>query len=167
MRTNSWRTHKDNRTRKHRLDQLWENWAPLMGGLVQAYLVWRSRTPVSSSMSELPHSPSSWDFNIKVVDIYTLKLDADIRRAPEVSVAEGLVLNGYLGTSPLSPSFAVSLKTLELYRRLRLRKPSFSVEAFAKVICDFYAVGVYFLRLAPMFIAMDFRYLTGNGTGMP
>ena len=35
---------------------------------------------------------------------------------------------------------AVSIKTLELYRRLRRRKPGFSIEAFTKVICDIYMV---------------------------
>ncbi|KAH7904203.1 hypothetical protein BJ138DRAFT_1239965, partial [Hygrophoropsis aurantiaca] len=39
-----------------------------------------------------------------------------------------------------TPSLAFSLPTLELYRRIRLRKPSFSVEAFAKVLCDLYGI---------------------------
>ena len=62
------------------------------------------------------------------------------RRSDEHPIAEALVLNGYLGTSPQSPSLAVSLKSLDLYHRIRLRKPSFSCEAFTKVVCDLYAV---------------------------
>ncbi|KAG2361657.1 hypothetical protein BDR07DRAFT_1451498 [Suillus spraguei] len=54
------------------------------------------------------------------------------------TAAEALVLSGYLGATPHSPTIAISLLTLELYRCLRLRKPSLSIEAFAKVICDLY-----------------------------
>lgn len=52
-------------------------------------------------------------------------------------------MSGYLGNVPLNPSIAVSFKTLEMYRRIQLRKPSFSVEAFAKVTCDLYSVSSY------------------------
>ncbi|PSS34067.1 hypothetical protein PHLCEN_2v1892 [Hermanssonia centrifuga] len=45
---------------------------------------------------------------------------------------------GYIGVSPINPSLAISIKTLELYRQLHLRKVSFSAEAFAKVLCDYY-----------------------------
>ncbi|KAG0708173.1 hypothetical protein DFH29DRAFT_979487 [Suillus ampliporus] len=76
---------------------------------------------------------------IDVINIYTLQSTAVIRRQASVStVSEALVLNGYVGASPLSPTIAMSLSTLELYRRIQLCKPSFSVEAFAKVICDLY-----------------------------
>jgi hypothetical protein len=85
----------------------------------------------------------SWDFEIRVVDIYTLNTRASISRSSDCeSVAEALVLNGYLGTSPLNPLLAISLKTLDLYHKIRIRKPSFSVEAFAKVICDLYTVSI-------------------------
>ncbi|EIW84255.1 hypothetical protein CONPUDRAFT_49671 [Coniophora puteana RWD-64-598 SS2] len=74
-----------------------------------------------------------------VINLYTLQTETRISRSEDVGTAhEALVLNGYVGTSPDSPSLAVSISTLELYRRIRLRKASFSVEAFAKVICDMY-----------------------------
>lgn len=66
---------------------------------------------------------------------------ADIEcSAQSTSPAVALVLSGYLGTSPLQPDSAISIPTLELYRRIRLRKPSFSPQAFAHVICDLYGV---------------------------
>jgi hypothetical protein len=58
-----------------------------------------------------------------------------------MKTAVALMNHGLLSNVPLQPSFALSLTTLELYRRLRLQKPSFSVEAFAKVVCDLYMVG--------------------------
>ncbi|EMD33855.1 hypothetical protein CERSUDRAFT_55723, partial [Gelatoporia subvermispora B] len=80
-------------------------------------------------------------FTIDVVDMYTMDSTTHISRTEDSrSVAEALAQHGYLATSPTNPSLAISFKTLELFRRLRLRKPSFSVEAFTKVVCDFYAI---------------------------
>lgn len=65
-----------------------------------------------------------------------------------LSVAEALVVNGYLGTTPVTPAVAISLKTLELLRRIRLVKASFSLEAFAKLVCYYYSVSLRFLGIA-------------------
>ncbi|OCH83864.1 hypothetical protein OBBRIDRAFT_815682 [Obba rivulosa] len=92
---------------------------------------------------------------VDVIDIYTLDSSAYISRSADSrSAAEDMALRGYLATTPVSPTLAISFKTLELFRRLRLRKPSFSVEAFAKVICDFYAIPyrrVYRMSLSNAF----------------
>ncbi len=84
---------------------------------------------------------SQYDFAIRVVDVYTLESIVTITPpADSKSGAAALVMQGYIGASPVNPTLAISIKTLELFRRLRLRKASFSVEAFAKVICDYYMV---------------------------
>lgn len=82
--------------------------------------------------------PSTTEFN--VLDIYTTATTASITRS-EGSLMEDLVSAGYLGTSPLHPELAVSFKTLELFRCLKLFKPSFSTEAFTKLLCYLYYVS--------------------------
>ncbi|KAL6308954.1 hypothetical protein BKA93DRAFT_864339 [Sparassis latifolia] len=80
-------------------------------------------------------------FTIEVIDIYSLVTSVHVPRTRESrSQAEAIAAQGYLPTTPISPTLAISYKTLELFRRLRLRKPSFSAEAFTKVICDYYAI---------------------------
>lgn len=37
---------------------------------------------------------------------------------------------------PINPKFAISLMALETYRVMRNRKPSFSIQAFARALCD-------------------------------
>jgi hypothetical protein len=121
-----------------------------MSKLVSGYLSWKyAPSPLAvNSPSVLPHAPAStpaspWDFSMPVINLYTLETTAYIHRGAEVeSVAEALVLNGYLPTTPESPSLAVSLKTLELLRCIRIRKPSLSIQAFAKVISDQYGVCI-------------------------
>ncbi|KAJ7599684.1 hypothetical protein C8J56DRAFT_767478 [Mycena floridula] len=106
--------------------------------MLAAYISWRYPT----SSGPIPVQDSPYDFTINVIDLYTLNSVGSIYRAPE-SPSEApvaLVSHGFLPATPLNPVFAVSLKTLELFRRIRLRKASFSVEAFAKIICDYYAI---------------------------
>ncbi|KAI0044055.1 hypothetical protein FA95DRAFT_1497723, partial [Auriscalpium vulgare] len=43
---------------------------------------------------------------------------------------------GYLGPTPTEVSSVISIRTLELYRRLRLRQPRVSIQAWVRVICD-------------------------------
>ncbi len=84
---------------------------------------------------------SSYDLTIDVIDMITLEkckcfARAATQRTP-IAIAEG----GFLPASPVDPSLAVSFRTLEYFRRLRLRKASYSVEAFAKTVCDLYGVS--------------------------
>ncbi|KAH9847417.1 hypothetical protein C2E23DRAFT_741984 [Lenzites betulinus] len=82
----------------------------------------------------------SYDFVLDIVDIYTLARTAAIRRGAQELTVISLAQQGYLATTPTYPTLAITFNTLEHFRLLRLRKPSFSMEAFAKVICDSYAL---------------------------
>ncbi|KAG0703468.1 hypothetical protein DFH29DRAFT_981912 [Suillus ampliporus] len=57
-----------------------------------------------------------------------------------MSVVDSLLCAGYLSPTPITPTIAISLHTLEHYRLIRNQKPSFSIEAFAKVLCDSYSL---------------------------
>jgi hypothetical protein len=82
----------------------------------------------------------NYDFSLEVLDIYTLDSSITIPCSDKELPIKALVKSGYLGNTPATPSLATSFRTLELFRRLRLRKSSFSVEAFVKVVCDLYSV---------------------------
>lgn len=129
--------------------------------------------PVTSSLPSSPQHPDDPEdtassplplgsFRIEVIDIYTLDDIVSIPYAESQTPSNALAASGYLGTSSVSPSLAISFKTLELFRRLRLRKASFSMEAFAKVVCDYYNVG--FILFSLDFVGSHRpRFLTGAG----
>lgn len=110
--------------------------------------------PSAGASDVLPHLPGSAegsiggdsatldrvDVEIAVVDIYTLSTSVKVSSTDKETTASALADMGFIGNAPFKPSMAVSMKTLELYRILRRRKPSFSVEAFVKVISDLYLV---------------------------
>lgn len=82
-----------------------------------------------------------YSFDMPVIDIFSLETTAHISRTgSSASVAVALIHEGYLGASPENPQIAISLRTLELYDRIRARKVSYSIEAFSKVLCDLYKV---------------------------
>ena len=119
--------------------------------LVKLYMTWKYATPTTR-----PHSPMTVDpplpmppnvppanncsFSIELLDIYTLESSVVVPYSNDEFPIHALAKTGYLGNTPTTPSLAISFRTLEFFRRTRLRKPSFSVEAFTKVICDLYAV---------------------------
>ena len=75
------------------------------------------------------------EFNIESVDIHTDPQTITIWYAiNSQSPSFDLMHQEYIGNNPNNPSIAVSFKTMELFRRIRRRKPGFSVEAFAKVV---------------------------------
>jgi hypothetical protein len=139
--SNRWakRRYKDARSWRNRLDSLESNWSPLIPALVDAFIKWKSHKCTADSVAD--EADPEYSFTIRVVDIFTLLPSVTIHRsATSTSAAESLMAQGYLANTPVDPSCAVSLRTLEHFRLLRCRKPSLSTEAFAKVLCDSYAV---------------------------
>lgn len=123
-----------------------------MPDVVNTYLQWKYAPAPGPAPSERSTSPSNASsptpdtdiiIDINAIDIYTSQTRLHVRRADtSLSPCIDLARHGYIGNSPVNPSCGVSIKTLELYRRLRMRKPSFSAEAFAKVICDLHSVSL-------------------------
>ena len=95
-------------------------------------------TPRPENHSTLPDIT---DIEVTVIDIYTLSTSVKLSRVNDKTTSVALASLGFIGNTPFNPSVAVSMKTLELYRLLRRRKASFSVEGFVKVICDLYTVS--------------------------
>lgn len=107
-------------------------------------------TPSSSAVTDIPSStaggaPSAsadcYEYTLDVYDLFSLDTEVTIQRSPtSLSPALDLVRHGYIAKTPTRPSVAVSIKTLQLLYRFRQRKPSISMESFAKVLCDYYGV---------------------------
>ncbi|KAG1850257.1 hypothetical protein C8R48DRAFT_750142 [Suillus tomentosus] len=88
------------------------------------------------SVADTDHS-----FTIPTINIFTLSHKVTMpHSANSMSVVDSLLRAGYLSPTPITPTIAISLRTLEHYRLIRNQKPSFSIEAFAKVLCDSYSL---------------------------
>ncbi|KAI0080203.1 hypothetical protein K474DRAFT_1590508 [Panus rudis PR-1116 ss-1] len=84
-------------------------------------------------------SDGSVEYTIEVFDLWTCERARTIAHPPTSTCpAIDFARHGLLTRTATSPSIALSFNTLEHFHRLRCRKPSFSTEAFAKVLCDTY-----------------------------
>ncbi|TEB39060.1 hypothetical protein FA13DRAFT_1619949 [Coprinellus micaceus] len=133
------RYYQDGRTWRNRRTRFDTTWNDHHEAMTDAYLRWRYPRPqTDDTMEQDTPADNDLDLAIVAVDLYTLQREAVVPWRNEEVSAVSLVKAGYMGNSPISPSIAISLKTLELFKVLRQRKPSFSFEAFTKVLCDLY-----------------------------
>jgi hypothetical protein len=150
------RVYRDTRTWRQRLERQQSNWKAILPSLMNAFLKWKYAEPTTTTTSDtfdantsapdtvpaVDVDPVSYNFSLDCVDLYTLATSIYVPRTSSMTAAEALMIQGYLATSPVDPTLAISIKTLELFRRLRCRKASLSVEAYAKVLCDLYSVSI-------------------------
>ena len=134
------RKYKDTRTWSQRIHRFNHAWASILDELVSEYINWKYHP--DSQPQPASSGANGWEFSIQIIDIYSLTHEASIHRDSETKATSALVQAGYLPASPESPSVAVSLRTLELFYTIRLFKPNFSVEAFAKTVCHLRSVRI-------------------------
>ncbi|KAK7696629.1 hypothetical protein QCA50_001287 [Cerrena zonata] len=152
---NRGRRYRCERSWKTRRDQHFKSWEQVHVNVVDTYLAWKRSSPADASSNTPPSPPSdprsnlSSDpplgvpYTIQIYDIFTLEDKYTVYR-PHTSTSPAIDFahHGYLVKTPIEPTVGVSFRTLNLFHRIRLRKPSFSVEAFTKVVCDHYGVGM-------------------------
>lgn len=97
--------------------------------------------PSTPTDSEIHDTSKSKVWGLNVFDIFTLRKSITVDRDNDsLSPAIDLLRYGYVAKTPRKPQYAVHVKTLELLYTLRQYKASFSIEAFAKVVCKYYKV---------------------------
>ncbi|KAI0686720.1 hypothetical protein BC835DRAFT_1408502 [Cytidiella melzeri] len=106
---------------QHRQVRQQEAWGDVFEPLAKAYVGWMypTRPEAIHELVDTPIVAEALEYTVNVLCLFS--------RSTEL-------------TTPSRPTVAVSLKTLELLYRLRQCKASYSVEAFTKVICDYYQV---------------------------
>ena len=174
--TNVSRKRFDPRTRHDRTERRNSQWAAQFDALVSAYLVWQAQCDQGGQerTEDADASGSPDAFEIAIVDFFGASLAYS--RSPAVSysteaskqsfrpidtseqVNVTLCRNGYIGTSPISPSIAISFQTIEAYRQLHRVCPRLSVQAFVRALCHLHAVSLRKL-CASSFLNMSGRYL--------
>ena len=132
----------DTRTWKDRRGRELHAWDKYIDRLTDSYMTWKfsNKEPVSACVPSL--TGEKYPYSLTVFDIFTMEEELTVYR-PETSDCPAIdfALNGYMTKTPVKPEVAIGFRTLELFHRLRLRKPSLSIEAFTKVICDYYEVN--------------------------
>lgn len=77
----------------------------------------------------------------QLTNIYTARTLRSVSQKHEQLANAALLEIGLLGCSPVTPSTAIHLSTLELYYRLRRRHPRLSIQSMVKSLCDLHDVS--------------------------
>ncbi|KAG8752940.1 hypothetical protein FRC12_011728 [Ceratobasidium sp. 428] len=126
------------------------NWKVQMARLASALLRWEHQAP-----DEAQHEPTTneeaellFTATIVVIDVFDRSSRTFTSRSGEVYPNETLIRGGCLASSPLVPVTAFSLDCLRLYRALRSRCSSYSVETFVKTLADIHHVHFHSYHVA-------------------
>ncbi|KAI0072741.1 hypothetical protein K474DRAFT_1604536 [Panus rudis PR-1116 ss-1] len=80
-------------------------------------------------------------YTVEVYDLWGCARSCTIERLDSSNTpAVDFARHGYLTKTALSPSVAISFRTLELYHNIRCCKASFSAEAFGRLLCKYYKI---------------------------
>ncbi|KAI0699449.1 hypothetical protein BC835DRAFT_1405155 [Cytidiella melzeri] len=128
------------KTWRHRRVRQQEAWGGVFEPLVRTYLDYtHAPEAVPPENPVIVMAAETLVYTVDVICLFSRTTEITVTRLPDsLSPALDLMRHGYLAKTPSRPTIAVSLKTLELLYRLRQRKASYSVEAFTKVLCDYY-----------------------------
>ncbi|KAF6751976.1 hypothetical protein DFP72DRAFT_1033987 [Ephemerocybe angulata] len=115
-----------------------------MDQLVATYMRWIERLNGESFDNAVP-TPASADasnaWEVQVLDSFrTYRIKIAIEDG-DFTPACSLLREGLVGNVPIKPSFAVSLRTLEIYRTVHLRSPHLALEPYIKSLCDIYGAS--------------------------
>ena len=105
---------------------------------------------VRNESSATSAAPEAIPYMLRVFNLFNRQSMLTISRPQDsISPALDLLKYGYIARTPLQPGYAVSVETLLLLHRLRQHKPSLSIEAYAKVISEYYSVRFILFPVGP------------------
>ncbi|KAJ3476367.1 hypothetical protein NLI96_g11203 [Meripilus lineatus] len=140
----NWRSQANPRTWAHRRHQELDRWGSIMEPLIDGYLRWLSSTTAITIPTTPPPSIDESAHYLYTVFIFNIFLGLRSvtlsRRSDSLSLTLDFIAQGILVKTPTSPNVGIAIKTLELFYRIQLQKPSMSAEAFAKILCDYHKV---------------------------
>ncbi|KAH7904872.1 hypothetical protein BJ138DRAFT_1018517, partial [Hygrophoropsis aurantiaca] len=94
--------------------------------------------PIAEDASEPSLSTSLLD--IELIDMFERKRVSLPTLTSHVYANETLIHHGYLGSAPLFPTVAISIRTLAAYRQAHRTCPRFTIQAQCKALCHLHHV---------------------------
>ncbi|KAJ7041670.1 hypothetical protein C8F04DRAFT_1252601 [Mycena alexandri] len=134
---------RDYRSRRDHTQTLVDAFNVQMPAMVEAYLAWSLDT-AEHGLTELFTHPGDAAVDMQrvyVVDLFTAYFaEVPITQADEY-VASAYVRQGLTPAAAVFPSVVITVRVLEVFRRLQLRCPRLGVQAFVRALCDLHGVA--------------------------
>ncbi|KAF9232688.1 hypothetical protein BU15DRAFT_90591 [Melanogaster broomeanus] len=142
--------HKDTRKRRDRVLCRTEAFNIQMHALIDSYIRWshdQEQTNGRSAfegMDQADIDAGAERWKVHVVDVFRAEEVICTIKPNDSYIASALIRQGLMPCSPISPTTAITINALELYRTAHLHSPHFSIQAFVKTLCDLH--GMTFQR---------------------
>ncbi|KAJ3519263.1 hypothetical protein NMY22_g13286 [Coprinellus aureogranulatus] len=138
------RRYESTSTRRDRLERQTQGFEAQMADLVDAYMAWEMDLGDKSFDFAVPPSmaPGGADgmWEVQVLDIFRTYRHTVGFLTSDKYPGCAFIRHGLIPSAPFTPAYAVSIRTLETYRKIHLRCPHLALEPFVKSLCDAYGV---------------------------
>ncbi|KAF8309317.1 uncharacterized protein EI90DRAFT_3140792 [Cantharellus anzutake] len=126
---------------RNRINASQAHWAALIPSLSDIYLKFKTSNPQCTPLHSR-EPPEGSDFvYIYAVDIFDSRSYEYMPRDPgEASPTFALLCAGYIPATPINPTVAISICSLELLHCLMRTSPSFSIQSFTRLLADLHCV---------------------------
>ncbi|KAJ7019155.1 hypothetical protein C8F04DRAFT_1276622 [Mycena alexandri] len=171
---------RDHRTRGDRTKIMFDKFASQMEFMVDAYLQWSLDTADKgfSALFEYPEDTIVKEtLPVYVVDLFSSYYDNVAVTGADEFVASAFVRQGLIPVSPTVATVAITVRTLQVFRRVQLRCPRLGVQPFVRALCDLHGVAprsylatqfsVAFDILLAILSAVDMRVQRALGRDTP
>ncbi|KAF8312768.1 uncharacterized protein EI90DRAFT_3137116 [Cantharellus anzutake] len=121
------------------------HWAALIPSLSDIYLRYKTSNPCCMLL-HYPEPPENSNFvHIYVIDVFDGWSYEHIPQDPdETSPTSAILHSGYIPPTPINPTVAISICSLELLHCLMCASSGFSVQSFARLLADLHHVSLAF-----------------------
>ncbi|KAF8339940.1 uncharacterized protein EI90DRAFT_3012844 [Cantharellus anzutake] len=130
---------------RNRINASQAHWAALIPSLSDIYLKFKTSNP-QCTLLHSREPPEGSDFvYIYAVDIFDSRSYEYMPRDPgEASPTFALLRAGYIPATPINPTVAISIRSLELLHCLMRTSPSFSIQSFTRLLANLHCVSLAF-----------------------
>ncbi|PPR06009.1 hypothetical protein CVT24_004721 [Panaeolus cyanescens] len=130
----------DGRTRRDRIIRASQGLESQIEALTNAYMKWEATVGKDGYENTCPVSPEVEEnvpsYNIAVLDLFSSFNYNAVICTEDATIASCLLRHGLIPNSPFKPSYAVTVRTLEVYQSIHLRCPHLALEPFVKGLFD-------------------------------
>ncbi|KAK7028351.1 hypothetical protein R3P38DRAFT_3314844 [Favolaschia claudopus] len=137
--------YPDKRTRRNRTQIQVDAFAPQLERMADTYMDWSVEIGEEDGLASTYRLPEGTRVQgirkVVVVDIFAASREDLHFVAGDALEACSCIRQGWIPSSPTTPTAVVTIRALEIFRVTRLRCPRLGIQAFVRALCDIHGVA--------------------------
>ncbi|KAK7040640.1 hypothetical protein R3P38DRAFT_2513560 [Favolaschia claudopus] len=137
--------YPDTRKRRNRTQFQVDGFAPQLERMADTYLEWSLEISMQDGLASTYSLPEGTRVQgtrkVVVVDIFAASREDLHFTVGDAFESCSCVRQGWIPSSPTTPTAVITIRALEIFRVARLRCPRLGVQAFVRALCDIHGVA--------------------------